>query len=313
MAKMFYTLQEAAEKLGLDEDQVKEMAAEGKLQQFRDRDKLMFKREQIDQMAGGSSSDSSADAGASGSGVIPLADDSAHDTDAIDLKDETHTAGQTQPGTQQGTSGGSSVGGSGVDVFESGELEPIDPGAQTQVTQSVEDDDNLALESVGSGSGLLDLTRESDDTSLGAAELLEEISSGGSTPGESAVGSGSVGSSGVFESAIAMEPGQSATTLESIGDEPTETVAGTRMEVTYSDEAYDPAGSGFGAGMLLGAMIALILGLIVVIGWIGGIQTPVAQMMAQSDMHLMIWSVGLLLGSIVLGVVGLVVGKAAAR
>ena len=35
-------------------------------------------------------------------------------------------------------------------------------------------DEDLSLEAVGSGSGLLDLTRESDDTSLGA-ELLEEV------------------------------------------------------------------------------------------------------------------------------------------
>ena len=35
-------------------------------------------------------------------------------------------------------------------------------------------DENLSLESVGSGSGLLDLTEETDDTSLGA-DLLDEV------------------------------------------------------------------------------------------------------------------------------------------
>ena len=52
MAKMFYTLEETAEKLGLSDEQVKGLASEGKLQQFRDRDKLMFKREQVDLLAG---------------------------------------------------------------------------------------------------------------------------------------------------------------------------------------------------------------------------------------------------------------------
>ena len=45
--------------------------------------------------------------------------------------------------------------------------------AKTQITEGPVDD-QVALESSGSGSGLLDLTRESDDTSLGA-ELLDEI------------------------------------------------------------------------------------------------------------------------------------------
>ncbi|MEM1027267.1 MAG: excisionase family DNA-binding protein [Planctomycetota bacterium] len=66
MAKMFYTLDEAAEKLGVQPDAVKEMAAEGKLQQFRDRDKLMFKRDQVDGLA----------ASAGSSGAIPIASDS---------------------------------------------------------------------------------------------------------------------------------------------------------------------------------------------------------------------------------------------
>ena len=46
---------------------------------------------------------------------------------------------------------------------------------------------------MGSGSGLLDLTRESDDTSLGA-ELLDEIAPGASavrrSPSDSSAGSG---------------------------------------------------------------------------------------------------------------------------
>jgi excisionase family DNA binding protein len=57
MAKMFYSLEEAAQKLGATEDQVKQMAGSGKLQQFRDRDKLMFKRDQVDALAGKSATE----------------------------------------------------------------------------------------------------------------------------------------------------------------------------------------------------------------------------------------------------------------
>ena len=55
----------------------------------------------------------------------------------------------------------------------------------------------LSLESVGSGSGLLDLTRESDDTSLGA-ELLDEIYPGGTNAGEGSMAASGIGSSGVI-------------------------------------------------------------------------------------------------------------------
>jgi len=61
MAKMFYSLEEAAAKLGKSEAQVRGMAESGQLQEFRDRDRLMFKVEQVDLIAGDD-------------GVIPLAE-----------------------------------------------------------------------------------------------------------------------------------------------------------------------------------------------------------------------------------------------
>ena len=66
MAKMFYTLDEAASKLGKSEAQLKEMVARGELQEFRDRDRLMFKVEQVDLLAGGDD-------------FIPLAESGEHD------------------------------------------------------------------------------------------------------------------------------------------------------------------------------------------------------------------------------------------
>lgn len=59
----------------------------------------------------------------------------------------------------------------GISVFDDDEIEiDADPMGETQISDTVEE-----LEGIGSGSGLLDLTRESDDTSLGA-ELLDVIS-----------------------------------------------------------------------------------------------------------------------------------------
>ncbi len=80
-----------------------------------------------------------------------------------------------------GTSQGSRP---GVDVFQNDEVERVDPSAQTAIAPGLAD---MANEGVGSGSGLLDLTRESDDTSLGA-ELLDEIAPGGTAAGRRAIG-----------------------------------------------------------------------------------------------------------------------------
>ncbi|MFK7788462.1 MAG: helix-turn-helix domain-containing protein, partial [Phycisphaeraceae bacterium] len=77
MAKMFYTLEEAADKLGVDQQTIKEMAARNELQQFRDGDKLMFKRDQVDAKSSNAASD----------GPISLADTGFGD--AVDLKTDT--------------------------------------------------------------------------------------------------------------------------------------------------------------------------------------------------------------------------------
>ena len=52
MAKMeFYSQEEAATKLGVDEAALKQLVSRGELQPFRDRDKLLFKRQQVDALA----------------------------------------------------------------------------------------------------------------------------------------------------------------------------------------------------------------------------------------------------------------------
>ncbi|MBN1344182.1 MAG: helix-turn-helix domain-containing protein [Phycisphaerae bacterium] len=94
------------------------------------------------------------DIGLSGSGELSLDDDEEVLAKAADKGDTVITS-------------------VGISVFDDDEIEiDVDPLAKTQVTPSIED--QISLEGVGSGSGLLDLTREADDTSLGA-ELLDEI------------------------------------------------------------------------------------------------------------------------------------------
>jgi len=299
MAKMFYTLQEAAEKLGVDEQAVKDMAARNELQQFRDGDKLMFKRDQIDAKSANGMSDS----------AISLADSSIED--AIDIKDETAAAAPAE-NTNEAT---------GISVFDAGEVEAADPLAQTQVTGPMIDDEELALESVGSGSGLLDLTRESDDTSLGA-ELLDEIYPGGDTGTGTGISMESaVGSSGVFDGAISMETGASGPSgLENLSAgapaaAPQTMAAAPQTSAAVYAEPDDPAGSWFGAGMLFGVMLALIVALLAIVPALVGVEGTVTEALypkdggAYSPTNVYAVAGGLFVVSLALGGVGFLVGK----
>src|SRR5947209_14039347 len=87
MAKMFYTAEEAAQKLGLSGDQLKEMVSSNKLREFRDGARVMFKVDQVDKIAGDKSKSSTGTSmGLSGDSGIALSGDS-HASDVISLSD----------------------------------------------------------------------------------------------------------------------------------------------------------------------------------------------------------------------------------
>lgn len=270
MAKMFYSLEETAQKLGITPEQVKQLVVEGKLQQFRDRTNLMFKRDQVDQLAQEMASAGSA-AGGSG-GPIPLAED----TGKLELADSKAGSGQA----------------SGINVFDADEIEVADPMAQTQVTKAAGDD--LGLDSGGSGSGLLELTRESDDTSLGA-ELLEEIYPGAKP-----------------EAAKAAEEAPVAETTAPVGLEGLETVAPGAAVAMVAAEAPDPAGSGLSLGFLIGAAVALILLMVVAVSALANVPSSLASLMGASLSSLLLYTGGLLIISILLGLIGYFVGRSRA-
>jgi len=285
MAKMFYTIDEAAEKLGKSSEQIKEMASEGKLQQFRDRDNVMFKVDQVDKMAGGSGA--------------PVGDSDAGATDAIDLAD-TGAGDEPQPPAKDDPRGAT-----GISVFDADEIDAADPAAQTVVSGSMAiEDDDLALESVGSGSGLLDLTRESDDTSLGA-ELLEEIYPAGGS--DAKMEGGGSGFEGIFDGGGGSDA--TASGLADVEGAGVAAEAGPTTTVTVA-EPVDPAGSGWTGGLMLGAFIALVLGAFVVVTTMSGTIAALTTQMAQ---NLPMYAGGLLVVAIIFAVVGLFIGKAAGR
>lgn len=204
MAKMFYSSDEVLEKLGISQEQLDKLVSEGNLREFRDGAKKMFKVDEVDnfnpiEISGDEDAPSQEDTptGSSDSGdVIPLVDtgtgldlapmDSGSglglmpgDTaDQIGLDDSTESGEKddtviTAAGGDEDEESGESPA-AGTEGQEEEEMSfSADPLAQTQLTD--EDlEDRVSLDSGSSGSGLLDLSREADDTSLGA-ELLEEI------------------------------------------------------------------------------------------------------------------------------------------
>jgi len=353
MAKMFYTLEEAAEQLGVGTDRVEAMVENGELQQFRDGEKRMFKVDQVDQLAGsgggegeGEGEGESAEGGEpapaaptepstgqspAGGEEMTLSDTGTGGEDArsasgtaIPLAETGHGEGGGQ-GQDQGRSAQS-----GVDVFNAGEVEnAADPGEQTQVTsgqsQGGEGSEEMSLESAGSGSGLLDLTRESDDTSLGA-ELFDELYPAEGSEQSSGDTQSGAASSGVMEGmggdtaagGTAMGSGVQATGDTAAGGQSPAAApaqAEPQPEPAPREEpvASDPAGNGLGGGFMLGAGIVLIIGMVVAVAASLGMDSALAAMMTQSAQSFYLWIGGLVVLSVICGLLGMALGNAAAK
>lgn len=185
MAKMFYTADETRNLLGKDEEELKQLTREGKLREFRDGPKVMYKSDQVDALRGEMGLGSAVDLGPSDtSGPLSLADTGAAPSGSvISLAD----AGSKE---DTATDLGLSPSGSGVNVLGLDESGVADPSAQTSVSAS----------DLSEGSGLLDLSKGRDDTSFGQP-VLDEIRGG--------VGSGLAAGAGVAAAAAAV-PARSA-------------------------------------------------------------------------------------------------------
>jgi hypothetical protein len=171
----------------------------------------------------------------------------------------------------------------GISIFddEDLEIETADPMAKTQIAPSIED--QIQLEGVGSGSGLLDLTRESDDTSLGAEVLdhivEEEAGAPMAPPGGAAVGM-------VPEPMPAAAPAAAPTYIEEI----------------------DPMAGLFG-GLIVGcAVVAALLAVVALSGF--GTTPPDYVKQLQANLKMVV------LGSVVIiaigAALGIFVGRSAA-
>ena len=291
MAKMFYTAEEAAEKLGKSVDEIAEMASSGALQSFKQDDQDMFRVEQIDMLASTDDDLGDLDIGLedsgetdplSLSGSTPAMDLAAagSDDEGDDGLDLDLSGGDIGLEDSAAASGDSFLAGSGVSAFEGGDA----PKTGDDLL-----DDDLSLETVGSGSGLLDLTRESDDTSLGA-ELLDEVYSNEDSGAPASA-------SGLFEAV----GGDASASNEDMGG------VGMAASVPVVVETYEGGWSGLAVGMGIVAVVSLCL--VSLMAMVAGTDTlpAISEMMAG---NMMVWFGGLLGGLIIFGPLGFFIGKA---
>jgi hypothetical protein len=183
----------------------------------------------------------------------------------------------------------------GISIFddEDLEIEEADPMAKTQIAPSL--DDQIALDGVGSGSGLLDLTRESDDTSLGA-EVLDNIDMdniGGSTISS---GLGEAIPSGLENITTSTEAAPAAAAYTTAPAEPPEYV-----------ESVD-ASSGLFTGVLVGVSLIMLVILFSAVAAQQGVLPSILQTMHE---NLLIVVAVVVVLTAVGAVVGMTMGKSA--
>ncbi|MCH9022287.1 MAG: helix-turn-helix domain-containing protein [Planctomycetes bacterium] len=319
MAKMFYSSEEVQEKLGRSGDEIKQLVRDGQLREFRDGAKIMFKVDEVDKLSGGSASESSGsdlgmaplggsgdhvslsesdssglildqsgsgfDLTASGSGsdisLSPMGDSA----DLIDLDDSTvpsvgkdDTVITAHGASALGESDSQAADGEGIDLT----ADEIDPDLADQVT----------LDSGSSGSGLLDLSREADDTSLGM-ELLDEIYPGAETDEGSL--ETQVPTPGGLETP--MEPAESAAEAAVLPEAAESSAQAVQME--------DPSSGAFGA-MLLVPLVFLIYLSCVTASGVLGVQPAILEPMNKYTW--MVMGGAMVVSFMVLGI-GIMMGR----
>jgi len=169
MAGMFYSLQEVAEKLNKTEEEVKEIIKQGKLREFRDGPNLLFKVDEVEALM--------SDTSITASKGTPSGTEQETDKDDISLVSETtgaSTAESELTGADTALAGEeTNVPGKTDSDYQTAEDTMAETAAASGEASLEKIEEDVNLDTFGSGSGLLDLSLQADDTSLGG--ILDEI------------------------------------------------------------------------------------------------------------------------------------------
>ena len=297
MAKAFYSMEEVCELLRKSQSEVKKLVQSGTLREFRDAGKIFFKAEDVKKLTGDKSANED-------SGEILLEPAAEPELDTISASDDDGTSAlglaaldseepapeRKGPKTERAASG--------IGVFDDDEMDiDADPMAETQITAPLAGD-QVSLEGSGSGSGLLDLTRESDDTSLGA-ELLDEI-----YPGEEEAGAepAAAETEEEEEAEAVAEPADRA----EVALEPAAAAVVQEILPVAAITAVD-ASEGLFSGLLVGSLIVLMVAGSVVAGVLQNALPDYARLLSVNFLYTLI---GAVVVPILALLIGWIIGKA---
>jgi len=246
MAKVYYNEQETCAKLGVTDADLNKMVRDGKIRAFQDGPRRMYKVDEVDKLSA-----------ASGEIQLTPADSAVGSGLSLAEADKPRAAGKED----------TVITAEGISIFDAEDLEvSADPMAKTQITASLDDH----MEGVGSGSGLLDLTRESDDTSLGA-EVLDHIDMEG-------VGTG-------------MQAHEA--------EAPAAAPVGQDFAPTYVEEL--DAGSGAFSGMIVGTLLVLLVSAVVAAGLASGVVPGIAASLKENIAVVLGGGVAVILAAALIG------------
>ncbi len=178
MAGMFYSLKDVMTKMNKTEDEVSALVKQGRLREFRDGPNVLFKIDEVEslmsdttfmaaQKSAAKPQDEEVELVIEGEEEKPKsdADTTAVASEGINVLGETDTEISLTDDTLAATRA------SGATAIIEGALSGTRPGAGEPSLEELEK--NVNLDTFGSGSGLLDLSLQADDTSLGG--ILDEI------------------------------------------------------------------------------------------------------------------------------------------
>jgi excisionase family DNA binding protein len=169
MAGMFYSLREAAEKLGVTEERLREFVNAGRLREFRDGPNVLFKVDEIEALMGGTGIRASKE----------ISDESQQPAEEQEITLTPEPTEDIAAGSEL-TDADTAIASEGINVLgetDGGYKLTDDTMAETKAVSEAasleEIEEDVNLDTFGSGSGLLDLSLQADDTSLGG--ILDEI------------------------------------------------------------------------------------------------------------------------------------------
>jgi hypothetical protein len=279
--KMFYTAEEAAAKLGKSVEDLMAMAKRGEIQEFKQGDKVQFKVEQVNLLA-------SADEKL---GEFSLDLEESKGGSGIDLADSfvpsSSPKAPPSPPPSQGRP---------ASLMDSSEETGISAFEASRFGQKATSESGASLEAAGSGSGLLDLTRESEDTQLGADLIAQTFDDDSSVEPIA-------NASGLFEAAGAESGGNAVVGTVA----PMAGMSAGMAMMPMVAEPYDGKWSGLAGGLMIGSAAAMILVGIFAATMAMGTPASLATSFAE---NLPIWGGGLLGAVLVSGGVGFFIGKA---